>query len=113
MYTGKDRINREKNTIKRMIGIYCRGRHHTDGAVCKECRQLLDYAMERIYRCPYGGDKPTCGKCPIHCYKPAMREQIRCVMRYAGPRMMMYHPVLAILHFLDGMKGADKPEKKR
>jgi hypothetical protein len=42
-----------------------------------------------------------------------MREQIRCVMRYAGPRMMMYHPVLAILHFLDGLKGAEKPEKKR
>jgi hypothetical protein len=109
MSSAKDRINREKKTIKRMIGICCRDRHHSQRTMCPECRQLLEYAMERSDRCPYGVNKPTCGKCPIHCYEPAMRERIRSIMRYAGPRMLIYHPVLAILHFLDGQKRVGKP----
>jgi hypothetical protein len=33
-------------------------------------------------------------------------------MRYAGPRMLIYHPVLAILHFLDGLKRVEKPAER-
>ena len=29
-------------------------------------------------------------------------------MRYAGPRMMLYHPMLAILHYIDEMTKANK-----
>ena len=66
--------------------------------------------MQRIDRCPYQEDKPTCAKCPIHCYKPAMRERVRQVMRYAGPRMLLYHPVLAISHYIDEMTRGNNPE---
>ena len=59
----------------------------------------------------YQGRKPTCAKCPIHCYKPAMREQIRDVMRYAGPRMLKRHPVLAIRHLLNGLKARPHPPR--
>lgn len=52
----------------------------------------------------YGNNKPTCAKCPVHCYNARRREQIRQVMRYAGPRMLIYHPRLAILHLIDGLK---------
>jgi hypothetical protein len=40
----------------------------------------------------------------VHCYKPAMREQIRVVMRYSGPRMAQRHPLLAAAHLLDRRK---------
>ena len=30
-------------------------------------------------KCPYGPAKPTCARCPIHCYKPAPRETARVV----------------------------------
>lgn len=58
--------------------------------------------MTRLDRCIYSPNKPTCVNCPTHCYKPDMREQIRVVMRYAGPRMLAKHPMLAILHLIDG-----------
>jgi len=53
--------------------------------------------------CPFKEGKPVCSACSIHCYKPAMREGIRQVMRYAGPRMLLRHPLLTLAHFLDRM----------
>ncbi len=104
MTDDKDRISREKKTISKMIGIYCRHRHGRADDLCAECGHLRDYAMQCIDRCPFREDKPVCGKCPVHCYEPDMRDRIRRVMRYSGPRMMMYHPVLTVMHHLDGMK---------
>ncbi len=94
------RMTREARTIEAMIRIYCRGQHGTQEGLCPECEALQDYAGLRLEKCPYQENKTTCAKCPVHCYRPAMREQIRAVMRYAGPRMLWRHPVLAILHLL-------------
>jgi hypothetical protein len=33
-----------------------------------------------------------------------MRDQVKVVMRYAGPRMLWHHPILALFHILDGLK---------
>ncbi|MFH2011998.1 MAG: nitrous oxide-stimulated promoter family protein [Pseudomonadota bacterium] len=104
----RDRLGRERYTIHIMIGIYCRRHHHPTERLCAECRELLDYAMQRIDKCPFEGDKPTCARCLIHCYQPKMRERVRKVMRYAGPRMMLYHPILAILHYIDEITKANK-----
>ena len=94
-------MQREARTIEAMIEIYCRGHHGTRGGeLCAECAGLLDYAGVRLDKCPFQENKTTCTKCPVHCYKPAMRERVREVMRYAGPRMLLYHPVLAVLHLL-------------
>ena len=61
-----------------------------------------------------GTGKPTCSKCPVHCYKPEMRDRIREVMRYAGPRMYKRHPILTFFHVLDGFgKTPDPPKKKK
>jgi hypothetical protein len=100
----KDRISREKKTMRMMIGIYCRGHHARGGKPCAECGELLEYAIQCIDGCPFREEKPVCGKCPVHCYKPAMRDQIRRVMRYSGPLMMIRHPLLTVLHHLDGLK---------
>jgi len=98
------RARRELATVGAMIAIHCRGVHGRRRGSCDECRELLDYARRRVERCPLVADKPTCVNCPVHCYSPAMRERIRAVMRYAGPRMLWRHPVLAILHVLDGRR---------
>ena len=99
------RLKREHETISRMIALYCHAHHHPPQSVlCSECQLLLDYAHQRIERCPYGWEKPTCANCPIHCYQPDRREQIRQVMRYAGPRMLWHHPRLAVLHLVDGLR---------
>ena len=99
------RLARERKTVEAMIGLYCRAQHGSEGTLCVACTDLLSYAHARLDACPSAGAKTTCARCPVHCYKPAMREQIREVMRYAGPRMLLHHPVLAVRHLLDGFKG--------
>src|SRR5512145_1955163 len=95
------RLRRERKTIQAMIKLYCHDQHGSQDALCESCTALDVYAMSRLDRCPYTPNKPTCVNCPTHCYKPDMREQIRVVMRYAGPRMLTKHPALAILHLID------------
>ena len=73
--------------------------HHTSD-LCFECKELVDYAKLRSAKCPFMKDKTFCVNCKIHCYKPEMREKIRTVMRYSGPRMIIYHPVLALWHLI-------------
>lgn len=103
------RIEREKDCVAKMVGIYCHDVHGARGGVlCEECRKLLDYADARIDKCVFGARKSTCAKCAIHCYKKDARERIKEVMRHAGPKMAYKHPVLSLLHFLDGFK---KPRK--
>ena len=53
--------------------------------------------------------KPTCANCLVHCYSADKREQIRVVMRWAGPRMLLLHPILGISHMLDGRRPVPKP----
>lgn len=99
---------REARTVDAMIRIYCRGVHGTDEGLCDQCAALAAYARERLTRCPFGALKPTCAKCTIHCYAPEMRERIRAVMRYAGPRMLLRHPLLALGHLVDGLQKPDR-----
>lgn len=81
--------------------------------LCTECSELHAYVMLRLDRCPFGETKPTCAACPIHCYKPDRRQQIRDVMRYAGPRMLWRHPIYALWHLWDGRRTpGELPRKK-
>jgi hypothetical protein len=100
------RTAREWKTIRAMIALHCADRHHPAVGLCTECDELESYAEERLQRCPYGETKPTCVNCPIHCYQQTMRERIRVVMRYAGPRMIRRHPYLALMHVIDGRRKA-------
>lgn len=108
------RMDREFKTIRCMIGLYCRA-HHTlaADALCGECAGLLEYARVRLGKCPFQEGKTTCAKCPVHCYKPEMREKTRAVMRYAGPRMLFRHPVLTLFHYLDGLRKEPETPKGR
>jgi len=111
------RIRREKKTIAVMVSMYCRAHHSPGGAaagLCQECRRLLTYAEARIDRCVFRDSKPACNRCRVHCYARGMRDEVRSVMRFAGPRMMGAHPVLAVMHIADGFRhrGVERRETR-
>ena len=95
-----ERKEREQKTLQVMIGLYCRTQHGVE-PLCEECSALQAYALQHLEKCPFLPNKPACAKCVIHCYQPAMRQKIRKVMRYAGPRMIWRYPRLALLHLWD------------
>jgi len=106
------RIRREKRTVEAMLRIYCRGHHGARADPCESCGDLLRYAFLRLDRCPFRDEKPTCVRCAVHCYRPEMKERIRDVMRYAGPRMIYRHPILAVLHKMDGLRGRTELQRQ-
>ena len=53
-----------------------------------------------------------CSNCRVHCYNPQMREKIRMVMRFSGPKMIFYHPVAAVRHVIETRKEKKRLEKK-
>lgn len=98
---------KEKQVVGQMISIYCR-KNHGGKNLCPECQALMDYALRRIDKCPFMETKTFCSNCKVHCYKPEMREKIRVVMRFSGPRMLFIHPIITIKHVMLSIK-----EKKK
>lgn len=104
---------REKKVVSLMIRLYCRKNHGMKkGELCPECRELTAYATSRSDHCPFMETKTFCSNCRVHCYKPEMREKIRKVMRFSGPRMIMYHPVMAVRHVIEMIKEKKRLEKE-
>ncbi len=87
-----------------MIQLYCKAHHQPDGRLCKSCEELSQYSRARLAHCAFKENKPTCGKCPIHCYKKKMRTEVKKIMRWAGPRMLFRHPILALEHLIQGRR---------
>lgn len=117
----KDKRANEDYICTLMIQIYCKGAHKNKLAMkseqnlCSECAELANYVHQRVANCPFMETKTFCSMCKVHCYKPEMREKIRTVMRYAGPRMLKYHPVMALHHVyltIKQKKQLKKEEKK-
>ena len=75
---------RELKVLDRFVEVYCWKNHGmSKGTVCEECRELVEYARERLARCPYD-PKPKCKDCTTHCFKPQYRQRIKDVMRFSG-----------------------------
>lgn len=100
------KTKKEQETIAYMITYYCR-KHH-GFTLCEACRELLDYANQRILGCPFKETKTFCSACKVHCYKKEKRDQIKAVMRYSGPRMMIHRPFMALHHLY-----IEKKEKRK
>ena len=106
------KIQREKDTVEKLISLYCEKKHKMSGkALCLECQDLLEYSHQRLDRCQYQEDKPTCRKCPVHCYNPTKREEIRRVMRFSGPRLALRAPMDWIRHQFADREDIDTPAK--
>ena len=100
---------KEKKVVREMILLYCHDHHHTGkNSLCQACSELADYAEMRSDKCPFMENKTFCSNCKVHCYEPRRRDEIRKVMRYAGPRMIFHHPVMAIHHVV-----SSKIEKRK
>ena len=105
----EDKREHEKRVVKLMISLYCRGNHDSRrGELCPDCTALAAYADARVDHCPHMATKTFCSNCRTHCYRADMREKIRAVMRWSGPRMILHHPVMAVRHVI-----ATKKEKRR
>ena len=106
---------KEQIVVEQMIKLYCKKNHkdeHKENGLCKECSELAEYAKQRSAKCPFMENKTFCNNCRVHCYKPAMREKIKQVMRFSGPRMILYHPIMAVWHVVRSIKEKKKIEKE-
>ena len=100
-----EKREREKAMVSDMIRVYCKGNHvdydKKNKRLCKECQALDDYARMRSEKCPFMETKTFCSNCKVYCYKPEMRQRIKEVMRYSGPRMLFVHPIACIRHLAE------------
>lgn len=94
------KIKSEKRTVEYMIGLYCRINHGSKDTLCAGCEAIRAYSFDRLNKCPYGDQKIACKDCKVHCYKAEMRNKIREVMRFSGPRMIIYYPIDFIKHLI-------------
>ncbi|MBO5878866.1 MAG: nitrous oxide-stimulated promoter family protein [Alistipes sp.] len=91
------KLQHERRIVADMIALYCRKKHSTK-ELCNDCRTLAEYADRRTMACPKMAEKTFCSQCKSHCYRQDMRERIREVMRFAGPRIILHHPIAALRH---------------
>jgi len=92
-------IDSEKRIVGKMIHIYCKNKH-AEKSICSECLNLLNYVHDKLEKCKYQNNKPSCKKCKTHCYRAEERNKIKSVMRYAGFRMLWHYPIATIKHLL-------------
>lgn len=110
-HINRKRITREKQIVEQMIRLYC-SKKEKNRSLCPDCHTLLEYSHARLEHCPFSENKSTCRLCTVHCYKPEMKKRMQEVMRYAGPRMIFYHPVAALRHLLNELCSHPKDKKK-
>ena len=104
--TSAQRVEREKYTIRVMVEMYCNKHHNSKrGELCPSCQAVYEYATFRIDKCVFGVEKPACTHCPVHCFRKDMKEEIKKIMRYSGPRMTYKYPYLAFMHLFDKIRG--------
>lgn len=109
MIVFRKRRERERIIVSAMISMYCTAHHGRNTELCNDCSNLDNYTATRLQRCIFGDQKPVCKECPVHCYSPAMREKMRAVMRWAGPKMIYRHPLYAFIHVIDNALAPGKP----
>jgi len=105
-----EKLDKEIKVLKEMILLYCHRNHMIKNGeeCCKECQELIEYGTLRVINCPFMETKTFCSNCKVHCYRPDMRERIRKVMRYSGPRIIFKHPRMAIWHVITSIKEKSK-----
>lgn len=104
------KITAERKVVNLMIDLYYKKKYK--GKLENEYLELKTYVNLRLNKCPFGDNKTFCSNCKIHCYNKEMQQKIKEVMRYSGPRMLMYHPVVAIKHLIESRKEKKKNGKK-
>ncbi len=101
MQTLTRQIEKELKVIGRFTEVWCAGHHHggqqpvtiPGGTVtlqlCPDCAEFFAYAVQKRHTCPLEPEKPSCKKCPVHCYAPPQRAKVRQIMAWSGRRMIL------------------------
>jgi hypothetical protein len=92
---------KELGVLVNFVRIFCEAKHGAgvekkdaremsagETVLCRECAELVEYAMEKLRMCPLS-PKPSCKKCRIHCYGNEQRARIREIMASSGRRMIL------------------------
>lgn len=106
------KIYKEKEVVNLMIDIYYKKKIKKDKSIESEKEDLKKYCAYRLSLCPFKDNKPFCSNCKIHCYNKVHKELIKKVMRFSGPRMLIYHPLLAIKHLIESRKNKKMIKEK-
>ena len=96
------RIEHEISVINTMIDVFYKNKKHKKEYTIIEIEELKNYCASKIHNCPVMVKKTFCSSCEIHCYDSNHRAFIKKIMRYSGPRMLFYHPILLIKHVFHG-----------
>lgn len=94
---------KEIKIISNMIDLYCK-KNQKSKEDLSDYEELKNYAIKKINSCPFMETKTFCSNCNVHCYKPDMQKKICEVMRFSGPRMIFYHPIMTIHHIISSKK---------
>lgn len=107
------RRERKHEIAEKMIMTYCHGQNHERNHedLCDDCRELRDYSLARTERCPHVSKTLFCVNCPTPCYKPDMKERMRLMMKYSGPRFFFRHPIIVLDHVLYDFKTRKKEKR--
>lgn len=89
----------DEKTLQRMFLLYCR-KHHNSISLCESCKSLLDYSLQRTKECKWKQQGRLCSNCDVHCFKESKRVEIRRIMKFAGPRLILSNPLLALRYLL-------------
>lgn len=104
---------KEKQNVEFMVKLYCKKKHKCKKQLCADCQALLDYSKLRTSKCPHMQTKTFCAFCKTPCYKPDMKQKMREVMRFSGPRTIFYHPISAIKHLKLQIKETKRVNKEQ
>lgn len=104
------RREKKHEIVEKMIETYCTKQKHLNdgGKLCSDCDELLNYSLQRTTRCPHVEKTLFCVNCPTPCYKPDMKEKMRIMMKYSGPRFFFSHPLIVLEHVMYDFKTRKK-----
>lgn len=111
------RLRKDLAVLVRFIELFCADRHAAAdrgplskaarrllddvdsprAGLCGDCARLLAHAVVKRRLCPMT-PKPSCKKCPAHCYAPGYRARIREVMKHSGRRLVLMGRLDYLLH---------------
>ena len=94
------------------VRIYCGSRHGDqvktniqvenitvkETLLCDECAKVACHSLAKRRNCPLEL-KPSCKKCPVHCYGRDYRARIREIMAFSGRLMILRGRVDYLRHY--------------
>lgn len=110
-------LREEAQTLRAMVGLYCgenTARREGPANAVPPAKRFSPMRSSAWPPVPTGPRSPVCAKCRIHCYRAGEKAFAREVMRHAGPRLLLAHPVLSLRHLVKSLtvKAPEKPRNR-